>query len=155
MLDFAVKEFNHYPNTLRASRVTPPYIKKNQAWPPKWVYKTGHEGPMTLNRHGFLRFIIVLYLLGVKKCGHRDLKDLYSNDPILGEKWLQRMCSRNDLQRFIRQVCVCVCVVFCASCCCTMQTCVCDPLPRGKQINFVDTRNFFCFFVIHPVGMYL
>ena len=71
---------------------------------------------MVLNRHGFLKHITALYLMGVKKCGHRDLKELFSNDPILGEPWLKKITTRNDMQRFIRQVCTvcvlcgCVCV---------------------------------------------
>ena len=110
---------------------------------------TGTKGPMTLNRNGFLKFILVLYLLGVKKCGHRDLKELFSNDPILGEPWLKKITNRNDMQRFIRQVRVRVRVRCSLLWRATWQYLCC---PFLLSIFCFDTRNDSVFFLLSPSG---
>ena len=112
MIDFAVLEFNHYPKTLAARRTRPPYIPKNKSWPPKWVNETGRTGPMELNRHQFLKYICILYLLGVKRLQDTNLEDLFSVDPIMREDWLRDITNKNDMQRFLRQVYVRVMLCF-------------------------------------------
>ena len=110
LVAFAVAEFNHYPRCLAASRTRPFYIPDNQVWPPKWVNQSDYQGPMHLTNKEFLKYIDILYILGVKGLGDATISDLFSNDPVLREEWLCKITSRNDLSRFIRQVCECVCV---------------------------------------------
>ena len=108
LVDFAVEEFNHYPNYLRAFRNRPAYIPDHLPCPPKWVNETGRDGPMHLDRNGFLKFIlilyVILYLLGVKRLQACSLPDLFSRDPIMREDWLCTVTNKRDLNRFIRQV---------------------------------------------------
>ena len=104
LLQFAVEEFNHYPKFLAAQRTRPPFVPKNQQWPPKWVSQDGARGPMYLTVKEYLKFLAILYLLGVKKLSDCNLDDLFSNDPVLREPWLCRITTRNDLGRFLRQV---------------------------------------------------
>ena len=104
LVDFAVQEFNHYPNFLRAHRNRPPYIPPDRVWPPLWVNETGRDGPMHLDRKGFIKHICILYLLGVKGLATANLDDLFSRDPIMREEWLCKITTRRDIRRFIRQV---------------------------------------------------
>ena len=104
LIAFAVREFNYYPTSLKATRTRPTYIPQNQEWPPKWVYQTGVEGPLTLTEKDFLRNLAILYLLGVKGLASANIYDLFSNDPYLREDWLCKTTTRRDFTRFIRQV---------------------------------------------------
>ena len=67
---------------------------------------------MTLTVKQFVKYIAILYLLGVKGLAESTISDMFSDDPILREEWLCKITSRNDLTRFLRQVCECkhVCV---------------------------------------------
>ena len=65
---------------------------------------------MILTAKEYLKYIAILYLLGVKGLQSANLDDLFSTDPILGEPWLRRATNRHDLGRFLRQVCL---FVFC------------------------------------------
>ena len=113
LVRFACKEFNHYPKFLAANRTRPHYIRGDRQWPPKWVSVTGREGPLTLTPKEYLKYVAILYLLGVKGLSGASLQDLFSRDPILREEWLCRVTNRNDLQRFLRQVRVCVSAYVC------------------------------------------
>ena len=104
LIEFAVKEFNHYPKTLAAMRTRPPYIRKDLQWPPVWVNQEGRLGPMKLTVKEYVKYIAILYLLGVKGLQTTNLDDLFSTDPILREPWLCRVTNRHDLGRFLRQV---------------------------------------------------
>ena len=104
MVDFALTEFNHYPKTLASMRTRPPYVPKGKEWPPKWVNETGRGGPMHLNKHQYLKYICILYLLGVKNLNNTSLDDLFSANPIMRENWLCEITTRRDLGRFLRQV---------------------------------------------------
>ena len=104
LLDFAVQEFNYYPKSLAAQRTRPYYVPANMEWPPKWVNATGRDGPMLMTKQKMLKILDILYLLGVKKLGGTSINDMFSDDPYLREDWLCKTTSRNDLQRFIRQV---------------------------------------------------
>ena len=104
LVDFAVLEFNAYPTFLAATRQRPPYVPDRYEWPPKWVSDTGRDGRMKINRVQFLKFIMILYLLGAKGLHNANLNDLFSNDPILREEWLCRLTTRRELGRFLRQV---------------------------------------------------
>ena len=114
-MEFAVIEFNHYPKALAATRQRPHYVPARYQWPPKWVTDNGREGFMVLTKNEFLRYLMVIYLLGVKGLGSANLKDLFSKNPLLREEWLCTVTNLRDLTRFIRQVCgfVCVCVLLC------------------------------------------
>lgn len=69
---------------------------------------------MTLNRKQFLKYILCLYLLGVKGLQNANLDEMFSKDPVLREQWLCDITNRRDMRRFLRQVCACVCVcLFC------------------------------------------
>ena len=59
---------------------------------------------MYLTVKEYLKFLAILYLLGVKKLSDCNLDDPFSNDPVLREPWLCRITTRNDLGRFLRQV---------------------------------------------------
>ena len=104
LLDFALQEFNHYPKTLAARRTRPHYVPARYQWPPKWVNDTGRDGPMVLNKKQYLKYIMILYLLGVKHLNNTNLDDMFSNDPILREEWLCKVTNRRDFGRFLRQV---------------------------------------------------
>ena len=65
---------------------------------------------MILTAKEYLKYIAILYLLGVKGLQNTNLDDLFSTDPILDEPWLRRVTNRHDLGRFLRQVCL---FVFC------------------------------------------
>ena len=113
LLLFACKEFNHYPKFLAVNRTRPPYIAKNKAWPPVWVNQTGVKGPMNLAPKQYLKYLTILYLIGVKGLNNTNLDDLFSTDPIMREEWLCKITTRQDLGRFLRQVSMhcCSCVV--------------------------------------------
>ena len=78
-------------------------MPNNQEWPPKWVNQTGIDGPMTLTKGQFLKYLGIIYLMGVKKLGGNNLADLFSANPILREEWLCKTTTRRNLQRFLRQ----------------------------------------------------
>ena len=103
-MDFAVIEFNAYPTYLAATRQRPPYVPDRYEWPPKWVSDTGRDGRMKINRVQFLKFIMILHLLGAKGLHNANLNDLFSNNPITREEWLCRLTTRRELGRFLRQV---------------------------------------------------
>ena len=105
LVDFALTEFNQYPVYLAANRTRPPYIPGRYPWPPKWVTETAREGRMKLNRQEFLKYIMILYLLGAKGLADRPLDEMFSNDPIMREEWLCQLTTRRDMRRFLRQVC--------------------------------------------------
>ena len=68
---------------------------------------------MHLSAKQYLKYIAIIYLLGVKGLNNCNLDDLFSSDPILREDWLCRATSRRDLGRFLRQVggvCVQMCL---------------------------------------------
>ena len=104
MVKFACEEFNHYPKTLAAKRTRPHYVAKNLPWPPKWVNEEGREGPMKLTPRQYMKYILILYLLGAKRLNECNLDDLFSNHPIMQEKWLKQVTNRRDFRRFLRQV---------------------------------------------------
>ena len=60
---------------------------------------------MKLNRQEFLKYIMILYLLGAKGLADRPLDEMFSNDPIMREEWLCQLTTRRDMRRFLRQVC--------------------------------------------------
>ena len=70
---------------------------------------------MVITCKEFLRYLCVIYLLGVKGLASANLKDLFSNDPFMREPWLCKVTTLRDLRRFIRQVCAraCLCVILC------------------------------------------
>ena len=114
LIEFAVNEFNYYPKFLAAQRTRPWYAPENKQWPPKWVNETGRKGPMKLDKKGFIKFLMIFHLLGVKGLGGACVDEMFSKDPVLREEWLCKCTNRNDFQRFLRQVCVCVvCAVLC------------------------------------------
>ena len=113
LLAFAVDEFNHYPKYLAASRTRPPYVPRNKQWPPKWVNDSGPDGPMHLTGPQYMKYILILYLLGVKGLNNANIADMFSNKPILREEWLCQVTSRRDLQRFLRQVRTPACIQEC------------------------------------------
>ena len=104
LLKFAVDEFNHYPKFLAANRTRPPYINEDKAWPPKWVNEEGADCPMHLTNKEYLKYITILYLLGVKRLSNSNLDDLFGPDPYMREEWLIRVTTRRDMGRFLRQV---------------------------------------------------
>ena len=61
---------------------------------------------MHIDRKQFLKYVCILYLLGVKGMQQRNLDDMFSRDPIMREDWLCRVTNRRDMGRFIRQVSV-------------------------------------------------
>ena len=122
LIDFAVREFNAYPKFLAVMRNRPHYVPRHQEWPPKWVNEHGRDGPMLIDKQKFLRYVCILYLLGVRGLQNANLDDMFSRSPLLRENWLCRLTNRRELGRFLRQVgwsicvclvCVCVCVVNC------------------------------------------
>ena len=105
LVEFAVTEFNHYPKILAATRQRPPFVPERYQWPPAWVNDDGRDGRMQLTKNEFLKYICILYLLGVKGLQNTSLKDLFSRDPFMREEWLCRLTNLRDIQRFLRQVC--------------------------------------------------
>ena len=104
LLTFATEEFNHYPQTLRAMRARPSYIPEGREWPPKWVSDEGRDGPMRLTKRQYLKYILILYLLGAKGLNNANLDTLFSTCPCLGEPWLRSITNGRDFGRFLRQV---------------------------------------------------
>ena len=79
---------------------------------------------MNLDSKGYMKHILIIYLLGVKGLNNTNISDLFSSDPVLREDWLCKVISRDDLQRFLRQASVVMCVAcdFCSLTCLLVTT---------------------------------
>lgn len=75
---------------------------------------------MLLEEGEYMKFILIIYLLGVKGLNNANIVDMFGNDPVMREEWLCQATNRHDLQRFLRQARVFDCM--CELCCHTLHS---------------------------------
>ena len=99
MLDLGCTQFNQYPHYLQSLQVRPPWANKKSTWPPKWT-RTAHK----LSNEQYIHNMYIMYLMGFKKLGNRDLRGLFSTNPMDRDPLLCELTTRIKLEKFLQQV---------------------------------------------------
>ena len=99
MFELGRTQLNQYPHYLQSLQVRPPWANKKSKWPPNWT-RTAHK----LDKRHYMHNMYIMYLLGFKKLGSRDLRGLFSTNPMDRDPLLCELTTRLKLEKFLREV---------------------------------------------------
>ena len=99
MIELGCTQFNLYPHYLQSLQVRPPCVNKKVNWTPKWT-RTAHK----LSNEKYIHNMYIMYLMGFKKFGNRDLRGLFSTNPMDRDPLLCELTTRWKFEKFLQQV---------------------------------------------------